>query len=85
MLVLSRKVGERIVIDGGIEVVVLAVEGNRVRLGIEAPRDCPIVRGELLPASSPNVPPASILPTLVAPPSTAPGPPALQNSQKCLV
>lgn len=49
MLVLSRKVGERIQIDGGIEIVVLAVEGKRVRLGIEAPQDYRISRGETVP------------------------------------
>jgi carbon storage regulator CsrA len=47
MLVLSRKVGERIVIGDGISVVVNRVAGNRVTLGIEAPDDVRIVRGEL--------------------------------------
>ena len=37
MLVLTRRVGEEIVIDGNIRVVVTAVEGNKVRLGISAP------------------------------------------------
>ena len=53
MLVLSRKVGEKILIDGGIELVVLAIEGKRIRLGIEAPQDCRISRGEMLPAEIP--------------------------------
>ena len=47
MLVLSRKVGERLVIDGNITVVVTRVAGNRVNLGIEAPGVVRIVRGEL--------------------------------------
>ena len=47
MLVLSRKEGERIVIGSGIEVVVLNVVGNRVRLGVAAPREIPVHRGEL--------------------------------------
>ncbi len=85
MLVLSRKVGERIVIDGGIAVVVLAVDGHRVRLGIEAPRECQIVRGELLPASSGSLPPTAVPSSPVVTPTTVVGPPALQNSQKCLV
>jgi len=37
MLVLTRNVGEKIVIDGNIEVTVVAVKGNKVRIGIEAP------------------------------------------------
>ncbi len=38
MLVLSRKKGETIVIDGGVSITVLEVEGRCTRLGIEAPR-----------------------------------------------
>jgi carbon storage regulator len=49
MLVLGRKVEETVVIGGHIVVVVLSVEGNRVRLGIQAPRQVPIYRGELGP------------------------------------
>ncbi len=48
MLVLSRKVGERIVIAGGIVVEVIEVQGNRLRLGISAPAGVPILREELL-------------------------------------
>jgi len=48
MLVLRRKVEEAIVLDGSIRVVVLAVEGERVKIGIEAPDDVSIVREELL-------------------------------------
>jgi carbon storage regulator CsrA len=51
MLVLSRKVGERLVIGGNITVVVNRVAGNRVTLGIEAPDTVRIVRGELEGAS----------------------------------
>ncbi|MEI8211601.1 MAG: carbon storage regulator [Planctomycetota bacterium] len=47
MLVLSRKEGERIVIGDNITLVVSKVHGNRVTIGIEAPRDVKIVRGEL--------------------------------------
>jgi carbon storage regulator len=49
MLVLSRKVGERLVIGGNITVVISRVAGNRVTIGIEAPEDVRIVRGELKP------------------------------------
>ncbi len=47
MLVLSRKVGERVVIGDQIVVVVKRVAGQRVTFGIEAPSDVRIVRGEL--------------------------------------
>ena len=46
MLVLSRKPGEKIVIGDGIELTVVAVSGNRVRLGIAAPEECTILRAE---------------------------------------
>lgn len=49
MLVLSRKEGEKLVIGDNITVVVSRVAGNRVTLGIEAPSDVRIVRGELKP------------------------------------
>lgn len=44
MLILTRKYDERIRIGDGIELVVLSVEGNRVRLGIQAPADVSIAR-----------------------------------------
>jgi carbon storage regulator CsrA len=47
MLVLSRKSGEKISIDGTIEVTVLKLKGNKVSLGIRAPKDVKILRGEL--------------------------------------
>jgi len=50
VLVLSRKVGEAIVLGDDVEVVVLGVEGDTVRLGIQAPRNVPIWRKELLEA-----------------------------------
>ena len=47
MLVLSRKSGERIVIDNNITIVINRISGNRVTLGIEAPDNVHILRGEL--------------------------------------
>lgn len=47
MLVLSRKVGEKLVIDGNIIVEVVRIQGNRITLGIVAPSDVKILRGEL--------------------------------------
>jgi len=48
MLVLSRKPSEAIIIGSGIKITVLKVERNQVRIGIEAPKDLPILREELL-------------------------------------
>jgi carbon storage regulator len=48
MLVLSRKKNETIVVgDGSIQIVVVEICGNRVRLGIEATESIPIYRGEI--------------------------------------
>ena len=58
MLVLRRKVGESIVLAGVINVSVLAVEGERVKIGISAPPDVSIVREELLRISEPESEPA---------------------------
>lgn len=51
MLVLSRRRTEKIMIGDGIEVTVLEVRGDRVTLGIEAPPDLRVLRGELVEAS----------------------------------
>jgi len=48
MLVLTRKAGERIVIADNVVVEVLEVQGNRVRIGIQAPQGVTILREELL-------------------------------------
>jgi carbon storage regulator len=47
MLVLSRKVGEKLVVDGKITVEVVKIQGNRISLDITAPADVKILRGEL--------------------------------------
>lgn len=47
MLVLTRKLGEKIQIGGGITVSVVEIRGSKIRLGIDAPDDVPIVRSEL--------------------------------------
>jgi carbon storage regulator len=48
MLVLSRKLNEKIVIDGNIVVTIVKIDRNQVRIGIQAPGDVPIQREELL-------------------------------------
>ncbi len=48
MLVLSRKLGEEILIGDDVRLIVYHIGGNRVRLGIAAPEGVPIYRDELL-------------------------------------
>ena len=50
MLVLSRKKNEEIIIGGNIRVVVVEIRGDKVRLGIEAPRDVSVHRKEIAEA-----------------------------------
>lgn len=47
MLVLSRKLNEKIVIDGGIVVTVVKIDRNQIRLGIEAPGNVRVFREEI--------------------------------------
>jgi carbon storage regulator len=49
MLVLSRKLGEKIFIGENICITVVDIDRGKIRLGIEAPRNVPIYRQELLP------------------------------------
>ncbi len=48
MLVLTRKLGEKISIGNGIMVVVTEIRGNHVKLGVEAPKEVSIYREEVL-------------------------------------
>lgn len=54
MLVLSRKVGEKIVIGNNVVIEVLEVRGYSVRLGIVTPPSVPIFRTEILPVVKPT-------------------------------
>lgn len=47
MLVLSRKLGETLVIGGNITVKITQITGSRVSIGIDAPKEVRVVRGEL--------------------------------------
>lgn len=49
MLVLSRKLGEKIVIGDNIVVTVVKIDRNQIRLGIEAPHDVSVYREEIAP------------------------------------
>ena len=48
MLVLSRRVNESILLGGEIEITLLSIEGDRIRLGIDAPKNVRIFRKELI-------------------------------------
>jgi carbon storage regulator len=50
MLVLSRKKNESIVINNDITIVVVEIRGDKVRLGVEAPREVPVHRREVYEA-----------------------------------
>lgn len=50
MLVLSRKKNESIVINNDITVVVVEIRGDKVRLGVEAPKEVPVHRREVFEA-----------------------------------
>jgi carbon storage regulator len=47
MLILTRRVGETVVIGDEVQVTVLGVKGNQVRLGVTAPRDVSVHRQEI--------------------------------------
>lgn len=47
MLVLSRQRDEAIIVNGNVKVIVVDIRGDKVRLGIEAPREMPVHREEI--------------------------------------
>jgi carbon storage regulator len=47
MLILSRKLNESIIIDGKIKVKIIKIDGDTIKLGIEAPSDTPVHRQEV--------------------------------------
>jgi carbon storage regulator len=73
MLVLSRKVGERIHVGENVVLEIRRIAGNRVTLALDAPRDVRILRGELEAAARefrPPNPKTEERPRPVAPPAT---------------
>jgi carbon storage regulator len=56
MLVLSRKPGEKIHVGSDITITVVRVDGNRVRIGIDAPAGVRLVRAELNDLPGPSAP-----------------------------
>jgi carbon storage regulator len=64
MLVLTRKIGEEIIIDNHIRVTVVAVNGEKVRIGITAPKDVVVDRQEIHAKRTrwePSTPVASVI------------------------
>jgi carbon storage regulator len=49
MLVLSRKLGEKIIIGDNIVITIVKIDRNQIRIGIEAPQDVPVYREEIAP------------------------------------
>jgi len=66
MLVLTRRIGETIVIDGNIRVTVVSVQGDRVRLGVVAPTAVQVHRQEVHDRCAEFAPPPD--PLIVTPP-----------------
>ena len=58
MLVLTRKPGERVVINGNVTLTVVETRGNCVRLAFDAPQQVPIFREELCPLAEPHYVPS---------------------------
>jgi carbon storage regulator len=54
MLVLTRRIGEKIQIGPDIPITVVDIDRGKIRIGVEAPRDAPIYRTELLPLEGPE-------------------------------
>lgn len=64
MLVLSRKLGEKIFINNNICITVVDIDRGKIRLGIEAPREVPIFRKELLTGDAPVKSPVADAPVV---------------------
>lgn len=54
MLVITRKIGESVIIDGNIEIRILDAHGDKVRVGITAPKEMQVMRSELLDTQNSN-------------------------------
>lgn len=59
MLILTRRVGESLVIGDDVTVTVLGVNGNQVRVGVQAPKQIPVHREEVYQRIKSELPPPS--------------------------
>ncbi len=73
MLILSRKAGDAIVIDGGIRIVVVQCDRGGVRIGIEAPAETTILRAELVDQVAAQNARASVTSSAVTPAQVSDG------------
>jgi carbon storage regulator len=63
MLMMSRRQGESILIGGGIEIVITRIGRSRVKVGIRAPRDTPVIARELQLVRDENIAAANVTAT----------------------
>ena len=54
MLVLHRKKGESLIIDDNIKITIVDISGEKVKIAVEAPKEIPILRSELVNAAEAN-------------------------------
>lgn len=54
MLIISRKIGESLIIDNEIEIFILDIKNDKIRIGIEAPKSVKILRKELFETEKSN-------------------------------
>jgi carbon storage regulator len=54
MLILTRKIGQSLIIGDGIEIKVVSIDGENIKIGISAPKDVSVVRKELLEVKDEN-------------------------------
>jgi carbon storage regulator len=71
MLVLSRKLGEKVIIGDNIVITVVDIDRGKIRIGVEAPRNVPIFREELLPVERRSVSQETVIPEQPLPPAPA--------------
>lgn len=81
MLVLTRRIDESIVIANNITITILGIEGDKVKIGINAPREVPILRHELWQALQEQSPGIENPETLAAPDQGKEEPPASNQAE----